>query len=165
MDQIGFLEGLIQDVRYGWRNLRKNPGFTVVAVLTLALGIGATTSIFTMINAVMMTRLPIGHPDQLVLFHWISRTKGPYVWNSSSSYGGCDAIDAGSGNSNVLIFFSGLPEFPRACAELSGNCRVWRRSRRTSGYERPCDTRERAICERRLFLGAGSSPCVWPDFQ
>src|ERR1700722_6303500 len=111
MDRIGFFEGLIQDIRYGLRNLRKNPGFTVVAVLTLALGIGANTSIFTMINAVMLARLPIGHPEQLVLFHWISHTKGPYVWMSSSSYGGCDTIEAGSGNSNCSFSFPDYQNF------------------------------------------------------
>jgi predicted permease len=120
MDQIGFFEGLIQDVRYGLRNLRKNPGFTAVAVLTLALGIGATTSIFTMINAVMMTRLPIGHPEELVLFHWIARTKGPYVWNSSSSYGGCEAIDAGAGNSSCSFSFTDYQNFRARAQSFQG---------------------------------------------
>jgi predicted permease len=120
MDQIGFFEGLIQDVRYGLRNLRKNPGFTAVAVLTLALGIGANTSIFTMINAVMMTRLSVGHPEELVLFHWISHSKGPYVWNSSSSYGGCDTIDAGSGNSNCSFSFPDYQNFRAHAQSFQG---------------------------------------------
>src|SRR6187549_1311737 len=60
------LETVWQDVRYAARTLRRSPGFTAVAVLSLALGIGANTAIFTLINALMLRSLPVSHPEQLV---------------------------------------------------------------------------------------------------
>jgi len=62
-----FVDEFWQDLRYGLRMLFKNPGFTVVVVLTLALGIGANTAIFSLMDAVMLKMLPVREPERLVL--------------------------------------------------------------------------------------------------
>src|SRR5712692_3371060 len=74
------LESILQDVRIAVRMLRKNPGFTAAAILTLALGIGATTAIFSVIDAVMLRPLVYRDPDRLYVVHEIlPQLKAPVV--------------------------------------------------------------------------------------
>src|SRR5690349_12631632 len=65
-DRAVLLETVLQDIRYGARSLRKNPGYAAAAVLTLALGIGANTAIFSVVHGVLLQSLPYGGGDRLV---------------------------------------------------------------------------------------------------
>jgi predicted permease len=79
-----WLEELFQDIRFGLRTFKKSPGFVTVAVLTLALGIGANTAIFSLIDAVMLKSLPVENPSQLVMLRWSAR-RSPIVHGYMSS--------------------------------------------------------------------------------
>src|SRR5438094_7302993 len=83
---LPMIETFIQDLRYGLRQLRRSPGFTNVAMLTLALGIGVNTAIFSVINAVMLRMLPVETPEQLVQVGFQGKHSGESFVGESFSY-------------------------------------------------------------------------------
>jgi predicted permease len=123
----GFMETLLQDLRYGARMLSKHPGFTFIAVFTLALGIGANTAIFSVVNTVLLRPLPFRDPHQLALaFKW-DRQKG-FLENSTSAADFVEWRDqnqvfdkiAAFVNSAHLLTGVGEPE-PISSAHVSAN--------------------------------------------
>jgi predicted permease len=81
------LETMIQDIRFAWRGFRKTPGFTLVAILTLALGIGSNTAIFSLIDGVLLRPLKYGEPEELVVV-WETNAAGGFdkSWTSTALF-------------------------------------------------------------------------------
>src|SRR6266700_1146786 len=107
----------MNDLKFAVRQLLKNPGFTAVAVLTLALGIGANTAIFTLMDAVLMRTLPVKEPDRLVLF----RSVAPREFNVGG-YTGNSKTDPATGRSSMTSFlyqsFHHMREQPGALSDI-----------------------------------------------
>ena len=109
---VSLIETLARDVRYGFRALRSNPGFSTVAILTLALGIGANTAIFSVIDSVLLRPLPYADPDRLVMVWESLPGRNPHNTVSPP-----DFLDWGSRNS----VFSGMAALFDQRANLTGN--------------------------------------------
>jgi putative ABC transport system permease protein len=111
----GWLETLWQDLRYGARILLKNPGFTLVVILTLALGIGANTAIFTLVNAVFLQPLPVAEPARLMsVFGTDEKNRSaqtdyiPMSWPNFKDYRDQNDVFTGMiAFQNIVLNFSG----------------------------------------------------------
>lgn len=96
---------LWQDIHFGLRMLAKSPGFTAIVILSLALGIGANTAIFSLIDAVMLKMLPVRQPQQLVLLNWASRSRpGTVPWFAHSLSGNSNQDSSGRFTSTAFSY-------------------------------------------------------------
>src|SRR5262249_5972379 len=93
-----WLERLGQDLRYGCRTLRKNPLFAAMAVLSLALGIGANTAIYSFMEAILMRALPVQRPGELVIVNWHSKGVPRVVHGLNGTWYGDPRTGFTSGN-------------------------------------------------------------------
>jgi predicted permease len=124
------LDRFRQDLRYSARTLRRTPGFTAAAVLSLALGIGANTAIFSLLNAVVFRLLPVNQPQELVQLTYTVPTSGPGNWNSWFGYPHFEGFRAqsktlsgifgGTGMGRVNLTFHGASELAQGDA-YTGN--------------------------------------------
>jgi putative ABC transport system permease protein len=117
--KVNWLQDLAQDLRFGIRMLRKSPGFTAVAILTLALGIGANAAIFSLIDAVMLKLLPIRNPSELVVIEmraanqendfsvsnrvWEEIRDRQQVFSGVAAYSGIGSLDLSQGGESHFV--------------------------------------------------------------
>jgi predicted permease len=110
------LETLWQDIRYGARMLRKNPGFTAVAALTLAFGIGANTAIFTVVNALIFRSLPVRDPGELVQAY----VEGPGGRTHTFTYPGYERLQDASPTLTGLLAAGNVATGQMVASEMGG---------------------------------------------
>ena len=132
---------MMNDFRFAFRQLRKSPGFTFVAVITLALGIGANTAIFSVINAVLLQPLPYPHADRIM------------------------SLNEFSGGTNTSIAFPDYLDWRRDNTVFEHLAISRRESRNLSGIAgREAGARWRRVCHREFFQGHRPVAGIGPHF-
>jgi predicted permease len=130
MEQVGeqcrdarglhWLETTLQDLRYAVRSLRKTPGFTLVAVLTLALGVGANTAIFSLIDSLLLTALPVKNPQQLFFIRTTPVKVGAFQVSRALTHGDLDALQ----RAEHLQGIAAVQPVERASLAVNGGTRL-----------------------------------------
>ena len=125
---VPWIEGFLVDLRYAFRMLRRNPAFSLVVVLSMALGIGANSAVFSRVNDELLRMLPVKEPKELVMFQWVP---GPHGGRPPSDGGdmGEDNLDVATGLSTRRMFswpcFKALQSSPGALSEVFACAAVW----------------------------------------
>ena len=147
---------LLQDLRYGFRMLLKQKGLTAVALLSLALGIGANTALFSIVDAMLLKMLPVKEPERLVLF----KSVAPREF-TVGSYNGSSNTDPETGLRTMTSFaYQSYQRMREQQGPMSDIIRVWRRGTKPQ-CRWPGGRRQRAGRVRKLLFGARRTACRW----
>jgi predicted permease len=147
------MDTLLQDIRYGVRTLTRQPGFAATAIVTLALGIGATTAIFSVVNAVVLRPMPFDEPDRIM----VVTNRNLKTGNINSTISGPDFFDWRAQNRSfeTLAYFTGGGEASVTVNNVSDYATLWRTS---PGYFRVFGATAQL---GRLFTDAEERPGEW----
>src|SRR5215510_10641793 len=113
------MQSIVKDIQYGFRNLLKRPSYTAIALITLALGIGANTAIFSLVSTVLLRPLPVSHPEQLVELYGTLHQGADYTIQSYLNYK--DYRDRNSVLSGLLAYRFA----PMSLSHEGANERAW----------------------------------------
>jgi predicted permease len=151
---LTFFENLGRDIRYGARQLRKTPVFTAVALLSLAIGIGANTAVFTLMDAVLLRLLPVTNPEQLAVLKWGTKQEVDVTTAWSTN-------DESSGRRMTNVFswrvFDALRREGRSMHSVIGFAPLWRVS--VAG-NRQAQVMDAVVVSGNYFSGLGVTPAA-----
>jgi hypothetical protein len=142
-----WVEQLFQDIRYALRGMRRNPGFTLLACLSLALGIGANTAMYSFMDALFLRILPVGEPDRLVVLNWHNKIEDHTVFHGGS---GSVYDDAKYGHSARIFPYPAFEMFEKS-ADAFSVVRVLPDAKCEPQHTWPSGNCDRTVCFRQLL--------------